>query len=115
MLRKKEKKKKVTVIFENEFLKDAYLKLPGDDYLKKRIDFIVEKIKWNPNSGQAISKRLIPRQYREKGFNNAFWVELSKQGWRLIYSLDSLNENEVIATILEWFTNHKDYEKRFKY
>jgi len=48
--------------------------------------------------------------------NNAFWVELSKgKGWRLIYSLTSEDEIEIIAIILEWFIRHKDYGRRFGY
>ena len=41
-------------------------------------------------------------------------MELSK-GWRLIYSLTSENEVEIVAIILEWFVRHKDYERRFGY
>ena len=43
--------------------------------------------------------------------------ELSKsQGWRLIYTLTPGDkEDEIIAIIVEWFTRHKDYERRFGY
>ena len=116
MLKERRKKKpKVIVIFENEHLKQAYEELSETDYLKKRIDFIIERIKGDTSFGQPIAKRLIPREYKDKGFNNAFWVELSKRGWRLIYALKSHSEDEINAIILEWFTSHKDYERRFGY
>ena len=109
-------KKKVKVVFENDKLERAYLALSNNDKLKKRIDYIIKRIKEKPAFGQPISKNLIPKEYRKKGIDNAFWVELSKgKGWRLIYSLKSFSEIEIIAIILEWFTRHKDYGRRFGY
>src|SRR3989344_463136 len=106
--------KKVNVIFENERLKRVYEELSADDPLKRRIDFVIEKIKQKPAFGEPIAKRLIPKEYTKRGVDNAFWVELSKgKGWRLIYSLKSFKEIEILAVILEWFTRHKDYARRF--
>ena len=110
------KNTKVKVVFENEKLKEAYEKLPETDSLRKKIDFVIERIKEKPIFGQPIAKRLIPKEYKKKGVDNAFWVELSKgKGWRLIYSLKSFSEIEIVAIILEWFTRHKDYGRRFRY
>lgn len=109
-------KKEVNVVFINDELEQEFLSLPEDDSLKKRIKYIIERIKENPVFGRPIAKRLIPREYLNQGVDNAFWVELSKgRGWRLIYSLTPKGEAEIIAIILEWFTRHKDYERRFKY
>jgi len=109
-------KTKVRVIFDNENLKEAYEELSETDPLKKRIDFVIKRIKEKPVFGQPICKKLIPKEYKKKGVDNAFWVELSKgKGWRLIYSLKSFTEIEIVAIILEWFTKHKDYERRFGY
>jgi len=86
------------------------------DFLKLKINRVIEKLKENPFFGQPIAKRLIPEEYKKEGVSNAFWVELSKgKGWRLIYSLTSEDEIEIIAIILEWFTRHKDYDRRFGY
>ncbi|MCD4830458.1 MAG: hypothetical protein K8R02_01465 [Anaerohalosphaeraceae bacterium] len=107
---------KIKVVFENEKLKEAYEKLSETDPLRKKIDTVIEKITEKPAFGQPIAKRIIPREYKKKGVDNAFWVELSKgKGWRLIYSLKSFSEIEIVAIILEWFTRHKDYGRRFKY
>ncbi len=109
------KNAKVKVVFENEKLKEAYEKLPETDPLRKKIDSVIERIREKPIFGQPIAKRLIPKEYKKKGVDNAFWVELSKgRGWRLIYSLKSFSEIEIVAIILEWLP-HKKYERRFNY
>lgn len=73
-------------------------------------------MKEHPSFGRPIAKHLIPKEYKREGITNAFWVELNKgNGWRLVYSLTSENEVEIIAIILEWFTRHKDYGRRFGY
>jgi len=107
--------KRVRITFIDDKLEKEYLEL-SDDRLKKRINWIIERIKENPAFGQPISKRLIPKEYRNQGVDNAYWVELSKgRGWRLIYTLTAEDEVEVVAIILEWFTRHKDYDIRFGY
>lgn len=108
-------KKLVKVKFLNDKIEQEYLALTDDDPIKKRIDFVIEKLKIMPQFGQPIAKRLIPKEYKNQGIESAYWVELNKKGWRLIYSLTSENEIEIIAIILEWFTRHKDYDKRFGY
>lgn len=108
--------KEVNVIFLNEHMEKEFLNLSEECPLKKKIRRVIEKIKENPAFGQPIAKRLIPKEYVKQGVDNAYWVELSKgKGWRLIYSLTSEGQAKIIAIILEWFTRHKDYERRFKY
>ncbi len=108
--------KLVRVKFLNDNLEREYLALSENDLLKKRIDWVIERLKQNPAFGRPIAKSLIPKEYKKEGVDNAFWVELNKgRGWRLIYSLTSEDEIEIIAIILEWFTRHKEYERRFGY
>jgi Txe/YoeB family toxin of Txe-Axe toxin-antitoxin module len=108
-------KKRVIVTFRTPLLKKSFDELSEDDPLKKRIRRVIEGIKQNPlGYGKPIAKNKIPKVYFNEGFDNAFWVDLSKS-WRLIYSLTGVNEVEILAIILEWFTSHKDYEKRFRY
>ena len=109
-------KKEVSIVFINDEVEQEFLNLSEDDFLKKRIKSVIERIKENPTFGRPIAKRLIPKKYINQGVDNAFGVELSKgRGWRLIYSLTPEGKAEIIAIILEWFTRYKDYERRFKY
>ena len=106
----------VKVVFENTKLEEAYESLSDSDPLKRRINSVIDKIKEKPAFGQPIAKRLIPKQYKKKGIDNVFWVDLSKgKGWRLIYSLKSFSEIEIVAILLDWFTRHKDYGRKFGY
>lgn len=108
--------KKVSVKFLNDALEKEYLELPENDRLRKRINWVIQRIKDKVDFGQPIPKRLIPKEYRRQGIDNAYWVNLSKsRGWRLIYTLTNDGEVEIIAIILEWFTRHKDYGRRFGY
>jgi len=109
-------KKDVEIVFLGDKIEQEFLNLADDDFLKKRIKHVMERIRGNPGFGRPIAKRLIPREYLNYGVNNAFWAELSRgRGWRLIYSLTPKGKDKIIAIILEWFTRHKDYERRFKY
>lgn len=109
-------RKKVRVKFLTDRLEREYLSLSEEAPLKKRIDYTINRIKEKPTFGQPIAKRLIPKVYIKQGINNAYWVELSKgKGWRLIYTLTAENKIEIVAIILEWFTRHKDYGRRFGY
>ena len=106
--------KEVEVKFLNDDLEKEYVGLQESERIKKKINWVIERIKQKPDFGQPIAKRLIPKEYKQEGIDNAFWVELSKDQ-RLIYSLTSENKDEIIAIIVEWFTRHKDYERRFGY
>jgi len=58
-------KKKVKVVFENDKLERAYLNLPDNDRLKKKINWVIERIKQKPAFGQPIGKKLIPLEYQK--------------------------------------------------
>jgi len=81
----------------------------------KALNKKVELIKANPHYGNPISKKLIPREYKEKyGINNLFRVELPSR-WRMLYSLtDSETKIEIIAFILD-IVEHPTYDKKFGY
>ena len=47
----------------------------------------VELIRYNPHYGNPITKKLIPKEYKDKyGVTNLFRVELSYY-WRMLYTL----------------------------
>jgi len=108
--------KKIRIRFRTPSLKKSFDDLPKEDILKKRIERFIGEIKRNPfRAGQPIAKEKIPKEYLKEGFDNAFWVDLSKE-WRLIYSLRrGLTEIEILCIVLDWFESHKTYAKKFKY
>ena len=72
-------------------------------------------IKENPHYGSPISKKLIPKEFKQKyGINNLFRVELPNR-WRMLYSLtDSETKVEIIAFVLD-LVDHPSYDKKFGY
>ena len=103
------------VVFADKRLEEIYVGLKEEDPLKKAIKKAIEKIKRNAFSGEPIAKRLIPKDYiRKYNIDNLWWLALSKEA-RLIYSIATPNEVEILSIIIEFFDNHKDYERKFKY
>ena len=102
------------VIFISDELENNYNSLSEDDFVKKSIVRAVRDLRQNAFAGIHVPKRLIPKEYIHKyGINNLWKYDLSK-GWRLLYTVTSENEVELISAILEWF-DHKDYERKFNY
>ena len=103
------------VIFADKKLEEIYFKLKQEDPLKKAIKKAIEKIKRNAFAGEPIAKRLIPREYiRKYKIDNLWWLPLSREA-RLVYSITTPNEVEILSIIIDFFDDHKDYERRFKY
>jgi len=102
------------VVFISEELEESFNSLPDNDFIKKSIIRAIKDLNQNAFSGIQIPKRLIPKEYIKKyGINNLWKYDLPK-AWRLLYTVTSENEVELISAILEWF-DHKDYERKFKY
>ncbi len=72
-------------------------------------------IKSNPHYGDAIAKRLIPKEYSIKyGVTNLFRVELPNF-WRMLYTLtNDESEVKIIGFVLD-IIDHKEYNKKFGY
>jgi len=79
--------------------------------LKKKIELIKE----NTHYGDPISKKLIPKTYKEQyGITNLFRVELPNY-WRVLYSLvEGETEIEIVSFVLD-IINHDKYNKKFGY
>ncbi len=102
------------VVFISEELEDDFNSLRIDDPIRKAMARAIVDLKQNAFSGIQIPKRLFPKEYVQKyGITNLWKYDLPR-GWRLLYTVTSDNEVELISAILEWF-DHKDYEKRSKY
>ena len=102
------------VVFISEELEKNFYALKDDDPIKKSMIRAIYDLRENAFAGIQVPKRLIPKGYIQKyGINNLWKYDLPK-GWRLLYTVTTDNEVELISAILEWF-NHKEYKRRFKY
>jgi Txe/YoeB family toxin of Txe-Axe toxin-antitoxin module len=107
-------KKPSRVVFISDELETAYEALPEDELLKKAIKRAVADLQENAFCATQIPKRLFPKEYvKTYGITNLWKYDLPR-GWRLLYTVTAENEVELISAILEW-SDHKAYEKRFKY
>lgn len=107
-------KKANGVIFADDILERAFNSLVENSPLKKSIKKIINDLKENVFYGERIQKQLIPKIYIKKyGIDNLWWCPLPN-GWRLIYSVITPSNVEILAVIIEYF-DHKNYERRFNY
>jgi len=102
------------VIFANGRIEEEFNKLPLDNWLKKALLKAIGDLKENIFVGRSIPKRLIPKEYVKKyGLDNLWWYQLPN-AWRLVYSVMTPSNKEILGMIVEYF-NHKNYAKRFGY
>ncbi len=97
--------------------KESFLNLKKRDdkeaqALLKSIKRIIDILKDNPQYGDPIEKRKIPKKYQKQGIKNLYRCELSHY-WRLIYTLQG-SRLEIFAFVLN-IMDHKQYDKLFKY
>jgi Txe/YoeB family toxin of Txe-Axe toxin-antitoxin module len=102
------------VKFASEKLSKEFNSLDNSDPIKKQLVKAIRDLSENAYCGIQIPKRLIPETYIKRYNINNLWKYNISSSWRLIYSLTSEDEIELICAILEWF-NHKEYERRFNY
>jgi len=102
------------IVFAEPNLEKAFNELAENAPLKKSIRKVIEKLKQNIFVGENIPKDRIPKDYIQKyKIDNLWWCPLS-DAWRLVYSIVTPNNIEILAVIIEYF-NHKNYERRFGY
>lgn len=102
------------IIFADSITEKAFNSLMDGSPLKKSLRKAISDLKENVFCGEKISHHLIPKEYiRKYNIDNLYWYKLSKE-WRLVYSIAG-NNIEVLAIIVEYFSSHKEYERRFKY
>ena len=106
--------RKSSVVFADEKLEKEFNKLSDDSDVKKWINRAIQDLKQNAFCGIPIPRRLIPKIYIQKFEITNLWKYDLPDGWRIIYSITTINKVEIISLILEWF-NHNNYKKRFKY
>ena len=88
--------------------------LEENDWLKKALRKAIADLKENIFCGEHIKKKLIPKEYIKKyEIDNLWWYPLPN-AWRLLYSIITPNNVEIIAGVIEYM-DHKSYERRFNY
>jgi len=102
------------VVFADDKIEKEFYNLDANDEIKGYIKRAIQDIQQNAFCGIQIPKKLIPKEYIQKYRITNLWKYDLPDGWRLIYSITTLNKVEIIAIILEWF-GHKNYERRFGY
>ena len=108
--------KEVKVFMKGQ-AKDSYLLLKSRtdkeaQSLFKSINRITEVLKNNPQFGDPIPKRLIPKSLIKEGIQNLYRVELSNY-WRMLYTIEG-TKVEILVFVLN-IMGHKEYNKFFGY
>lgn len=106
--------KNCKIFFWADEVKEDYLKLKQGRTPAQVVYTELEKafiaIGNNAFCGRQVKKEEIPRKYRE--FDN-LWIYNLSSSKRLIYSVGSDDDGQIIAVICEWFGTHKEYDKVF--
>ena len=100
------------VVFVDAELEESFNGLPANDPIKKGIVRAIKAIQENFSCGRNVKKELIPKKLIDKYSLTNLWIYDLPNGWRLLYSVTSGGEIEIIAAVLDWM-NHKDYERLF--
>ena len=100
------------VVFVDEELEASFNELSESDPIKRGIIRAIRAIQENFSCGRNVKKELIPKKLIDKYSLNNLWIYDLPNGWRLLYSVTSGGEIEIIAAILDWM-DHKDYERLF--
>ena len=102
------------VVFFNQELENAFNSLSEKDPIKKAIIRAIKNIQEDAFAGRNVRKELISKSLIMKYGINNLWIYNLPSTWRLLYSITSDGEIEIIAAILDWM-NYKDYERLFKF
>jgi hypothetical protein len=100
--------------FVDVSLEKAFNILDDKDPAKKAIIKAIKDIKENCYCGRNVKKKLIPKRLIGKYKITNLWIYNMPSSWRLLYSLTTSGEIELVAVVLDWM-NHKDYERLFKF
>ncbi len=100
------------VVFIDSSLEKSFEQLSDKDPVKKGMKRAFHSIEEDVFCGRNVKKKLIPRKLVERYKINNLWIYNLPDGWRLLYSITSGGEIEIIAAVLDWM-DHKDYERLF--
>jgi hypothetical protein len=91
-----------------------FTELDNDCELYKRIRTALEAIKADMLVGDKVGRKKWPKNYiTQHNIRNLFRMETGK-GSRLSYTIIAEKKKKVVV-VLEFFSSHKEYERRFGY
>lgn len=102
------------VKFISEKLEQEFKSLDESDPLKRAIKRAISDLQQNAFFGIQIPKRLFPKEYVAKYNITNLWKYDLPNAWRLLYTVTSEDQVQIVSAILEWF-NHKDYGRKLSY
>ncbi|MBU1201091.1 MAG: hypothetical protein KKA51_01205 [Nanoarchaeota archaeon] len=107
--------KKIVVIL-SESAQEIYSGLgKKNQMIFRSVNNKIEILKEKHVYGQAIRKKLFPKEYKAKyDITNLFRVQLSNF-WRMIYTLIASESKEEIIILIIDIINHEEYNKKFGY
>jgi len=101
------------VLLEREVY-EFYLRLREGDVLKRAIDKGLGILRADMFAGERVRRQQIPRYYVDRyGVNNLYRLRLDRAR-RLCYTL-AADQEGVKVVVLEVFSDHKSYSRRFGY
>ncbi|MFT4313433.1 MAG: hypothetical protein ACMXYA_03415 [Candidatus Woesearchaeota archaeon] len=108
--------KSVRILLKGD-AKKSYEKLkkrkdPLAEDILRSFDIKKEKLRQNPQLGNAIAKQKIPKELKKLGITNLYRIELT-HAWRMLYSIEG-NAIEIYIFILT-IADHKGYDGKMKY
>lgn len=100
------------VLFESK-LASLYSRLDDSHELKILLDNVVDILKENAYAGKKVKKKQIPKYYIETHKVHVIY-RLRIEKCRVIYTIGPVDEG-TNSLVIECFTDHKSYAKRFGY
>jgi len=102
------------VKFADDKVEKDFEELPENNEIKKYVKRAIKDIELNAFCALPVPKRLIPEIYVKKYGVRNLWKYDLPDGWRVLYTITTTNQIEIVSIILEWLS-HPEYERRFGY
>lgn len=94
--------------------KAFYSSLDKGCELRKVIEKCLDSLRKDMLVGDKVEKRKWPKKYvKEYRIRNLFRLEATKE-CRLIYTIIAEGKKKIVC-VIEFFSNHKEYNRRFGY
>ena len=102
------------VKFADDKVEKNFNELSENNEIKKYIKRAIRDIEMNAFCAIPVPKKLIPEIYIKRFGIRNLWKHDLPDGWRLLYTVTTPSQVEIVSVILEWF-DHPNYERRFGY